>query len=258
MNMRFEDVGVVITGGGGGVGAALARALSAEGARVVVADLNEHDAHAVAAQVNGTPIVCDVASADGVRRLIAEARSVLGEIDLYCANAGIPGSGGPDADEEEWARSWEVHVMAHVRAARELLPCWLERGRGHFVATVSAAGLLTNLGAAPYSVSKHGSLAFAEWLSATYRHRGVVVQAICPEGVRTRMLDQAGHGGKVLRGTLVIDPEQLAATALDGFRTGQFLILPHPEVGAYYVARATDPDRWLEGMNKLQRRIELS
>lgn len=256
MTVDLDGAGVVITGGGGGIGAALARRFTAEGARIVVADLDADAARAVAAEVNGAAVVVDVATEDGVRRLVDTARAELGEIDLFCANAGVAPQGGPEAPDEAWATAWDVNVMAHVRAARALLPGWLERGRGHFLATVSAAGLLTNLGAAPYSVTKHAALSFAEWLSATYRHRGITVQALCPQGVRTRMLAQAGPAGDILLGASAIEPEQVADACLEGLRDGRFLILPHPQVAGYYALRATETDRWLGGMNKLQRSVE--
>ena len=249
--------GVVITGAGGGIGAALARRFAAEGARVVVNDLDGAAAHAVAAEVGGTAVAGDAAGQQGVEHLVAEARRVLGGIDLYCANAGIGASGADERTaEQDWARSWDVNVMAHVRAAQALLPEWLERGSGHFLSTVSAAGLLTMLGSAPYSATKHAALAYAEWLSATYRHRGVTVQALCPQGVRTRMLQDSGTAGEVMLAGTAIEPEQVADTVVQALRDGRFLILPHPEVAGYYAARAAEPDRWLRGMNKLQRRIE--
>jgi NAD(P)-dependent dehydrogenase (short-subunit alcohol dehydrogenase family) len=222
----------------------------------VVADLDAEVAHTVAEEIDGTAVGGDAAGEDGVRRLVAESHDRLGEIDLFCANAGVAEHGGPEAPEQAWARSWEVNVMAHVRAARELLPGWLERGRGHFLATVSAAGLLTNLGSAPYSVSKHASLGFAEWLAATYRHRGITVQAVCPQGVRTPMLAGAGPGGQLIMGASAIEPEQVAETCREALADGRFLILPHPEVAGYYATRATETDRWLHGMNKLQRKVE--
>ncbi|WP_277068546.1 SDR family oxidoreductase [Saccharomonospora viridis] len=252
----LAGAGVVVTGGGKGIGAALAARFAAEGARVVVADLDGDAASAVAERVGGTAVAGDAASAEGVRALVGAARDALGEIDLFCANAGIAVPGGPDASEEVWSRVWEVNVMAHVRAARELLPRWLERGRGHFLATVSAAGLLTNLGSAPYSVTKHAALGFAEWLSVTYRHRGIRVQAICPQGVRTDMLANSGSVGAALLGPGAIEPEQVADVTMEGLRDGRFLILPHPEVAEYYANRATRTERWLAGMNKLQRKLE--
>ncbi|SFQ49250.1 Short-chain dehydrogenase [Amycolatopsis arida] len=248
--------GVVVTGGAGGIGAALARRFAAEGARVLVADLDGDAARAVADEVGGTAVATDAATEDGVARLVAAARDALGAIDVFCANAGVAPTGGPDAAEADWALAWEVNVMAHVRAARALLPDWLARGRGHFVATVSAAGLLTSLGSAPYSVTKHGALAFAEWLSATYRHRGITVQAVCPQGVRTRMLAETGPAGQLILGPSAIAPEQVVDSLFAAMADGRFLVLPHQEVAGYYATRATEPDRWIAGMNKLQRKIE--
>ncbi|RSM41068.1 SDR family NAD(P)-dependent oxidoreductase [Amycolatopsis balhimycina DSM 5908] len=248
--------GVVVTGGGGGIGAALARRFAADGAQVVVADLDGDKAAEVAKEVGGTAFAGDVASPEGVARLVESARGTLGEIDVFCANAGIAPFGGAESGEEMWARTWEVNVMSHVRAANLLLPAWLERGKGHFVATVSAAGLLTSLGSAPYSVTKHGALAFAEWLSATYRHRGITVQAICPQGVRTAMLESTGTAGQLLMGASAIEPEQVADALFAAIEEKRFLVLPHPEVAGYYAVRATDTDRWLGGMNKLQRKVE--
>jgi NAD(P)-dependent dehydrogenase (short-subunit alcohol dehydrogenase family) len=248
--------GVVVTGAGRGIGAALARAFTAAGARVVVNDVDPQAARAVAEELGCFAVLADAATEQGVALLIGSARELLGEIDVYCANAGVGPAGTEQAAEELWAQAWDVNVMAHVRAAKELLPGWLERGGGTFVATVSAAGLLTMLGSAPYAVSKHAALAFAEWLSATYRHRGIRVHALCPQGVRTRMLDESGAAGEALLAAGAIEPEQAAAAVLDALAGDRFLILPHPEVAGYYAARASDPDRWLAGMNKLQRGIE--
>ncbi|PRX45984.1 short-subunit dehydrogenase [Prauserella shujinwangii] len=256
MSVRLSGAGVVITGGGAGIGAAMARRFAAEGARVVVADLDGEAAGAVAEEIGGVAVAGDAAGEEGVRGLVATAKETLGAIDLFCANAGVAPLGGPEVPEDAWAQAWDVNVMAHVRAARELLPDWLDRGRGHFLATVSAAGLLTSLGSAPYSVTKHGALAFAEWLAASYRHRGITVQAVCPQGVRTRMLADSGPGGELLMGRSAIEPEQVADTVLEAFGDGRFLVLPHPEVAEYYAARATQNERWLGGMNKLQRKIE--
>ena len=245
---------MVVTGAGSGIGAALAGRFAAEGARVVVNDIDAGAASAVAERIGGTAVAGDAASEPA--GLISRAREILGEIDLYCANAGVARGGGAEAPEPDWERSWQVNVMAHVRAGRELLGPWLARGRGHLIATVSAAGLLTMVGSAPYSVSKHAALAFAEWMSLTYRHRGVTVQAICPQGVRTPMLDAAGEAGRRILEGSAIEPEQVAAAVIEAMADGRFLILPHPEVAGYYARRAAEPDRWLRGMNKLQRAVE--
>jgi len=246
-----RDRAVVVTGGGGGIGAALARKFAAEGARVAVNDLDKSKAEAVAAEIGGVAVPGDASG------IVAAAREALGgSIDIFCANAGIAPHGGPEADEQIWADAWDVNVMAHVRAARELLPEWLERGSGRFVATVSAAGLLTMVGSAPYSVTKHGALAFAEWLSATYRHRGIGVHAVCPQGVRTDMLAGTGTAGDLVLRPTAIEPEQVADAVFEAMAAERFLVLPHPEVADYYTARAGDTDRWLAGMNKMQQHLE--
>jgi NAD(P)-dependent dehydrogenase (short-subunit alcohol dehydrogenase family) len=248
--------GVVVTGGGSGIGAALARRFAAEGARVVINDLDAGAAAAVAGSCGAVPLPGDAASEEGVAALIAAARAELGEIDLFCANAGIVRGGGPETADADWDASWQVNVMAHVRAARLLLGPWLERGSGHLICTVSAAGLLTMPGTAPYSVTKHAALAFAEWLAITYAHRGLTVQAICPLGVRTAMLDGSDRLAEKLLGDDAIQPEAVADAVIEGIADGRFLILPHPEVAGMYAGRATETDRWLRGMSKLQQRLE--
>jgi NAD(P)-dependent dehydrogenase (short-subunit alcohol dehydrogenase family) len=210
----------------------------------------------VAASCGGTPVAGDAASEDGVAALVSAARSELGEIDLFCANAGIARAGGPDAPEADWEASWQVNVMSHVRAARLLLGPWLERGSGHLICTVSAAGLLTVPGSAPYAVTKHGALAFAEWLAVTYAHRGLTVQAICPLGVRTPMLDGVDARTEALLGESAIQPEAVADAVMHAVADGRFLILPHPEVAGMYAGRAAETDRWLRGMSKVQQRLE--
>ncbi|PPS76334.1 MULTISPECIES: SDR family oxidoreductase [Streptomyces] len=250
----FQDAGVVVTGAGGGIGAALARRFASQGARVVVNDLDAERAKRVADEVGGIAVPGDASA------IARDARDALGgTVDVYCANAGVAFEGGAadgPLDETAWAASWDVNVMAHVRAAHALLPGWLERGSGRFVSTVSAAGLLTMIGAAPYAVTKHGALAFAEWLSLTYRHRGVKVHAICPQGVRTDMLAATGSAGDLVLQPTAIEPDTVADALLKGIEEDRFLILPHPEVAAYHQARAGDPDRWLSGMNRIQQQWE--
>ena len=253
--MELDGAGVVVTGGGSGIGAALVRSFAAAGARVVVNDLDAVKAEVVALETGGYPVPGDASSAEGVRILIKEARAQLGEIDLFCANAGVGGAPTLDA-EDGWELAWNVNVMAHVRAARELLPHWLERGRGHFLATVSAAGLLTMLGAPAYSVTKHGALAFAEWLSATYGERGITVQALCPMGVRTPMLEASGQAGELLLAPSAISVEEVAQTVLAGLDDDRFLILPHAEAADHYAKRAAYPDHWLAAMRKAQGELD--
>lgn len=253
--------GVVVTGGGSGIGAALCRRFAAEGARVVVNDINGAAAMAVAESCRGsagqaTAAAADAASEEGIAELIATACSLLGEIDVFCANAGLARGGGPEAAEADWDASWQVNVMAQVRAARLLLGPWLERGSGHLICTVSAAGLLTMPGSAPYAVTKHAALAFAEWMAITYAHRGLTVQAVCPQGVRTPMLEGSDEAAKLLLEDSAIPPEAVAAAVIEGMADGRFLILPHPEVADWYAGRATETDRWLRGMSRLQQRLD--
>jgi NAD(P)-dependent dehydrogenase (short-subunit alcohol dehydrogenase family) len=250
----LEGTGVVVTGAAGGIGAALARRFAAEGARVVVNDLDPERTRAVADEIGALAVPGDAST------VVDEARAALAgagaAVDIWCANAGLGSPGDAFADEEVWAAAWDVNVMAHVRAARALLPGWLERGSGRFVSTVSAAGLLTMIGAAPYSVSKHGAYAFAEWLSLTYRHRGLKVHAICPQGVRTDMLTAAGSAGELVLAPTAVAPTAVADALFDAMAADRFLVLPHPEVAGYYEARATDPERWIGGMNRIQRTWE--
>ena len=254
--MELSDAVVVVTGAGNGIGAAMSRKFAQRGAKVVVNDLDADAVREVAEEIGGLAVPGDAAGEDGVRQLVDAAIERHGRIDMFCANAGVAHNGGPEAPEELWAKSWEINVMAHVRAARAVLPHWLEQGHGHFLATVSAAGLLTMLGAAPYSVTKHGALAFAEWMSVTYGDRGVNVQALCPQGVRTNMLGSSGPDGEALLGPEAIEPEQVADEVLEALADERFLILPHHEVAGYYAGRAADPMRWQAGMRKLQRGLD--
>jgi NAD(P)-dependent dehydrogenase (short-subunit alcohol dehydrogenase family) len=261
MSGQLHGQGVVVTGAGRGIGRALATRMAGEGARVVVNDLDADNARAVAAAIGGTPVPGDASSADGVQSLVDEATEVLGRVDVYFANAGIDGATGTDSlqtSEDAWARILDVNVMAHVRAARLLVPRWLETGGGRFVVTASAAGLLTMIGSAPYSVTKHAAVGFAEWLSVTYGHRGVTVQAICPQGVRTQMLDDAGPLQELLSRDSALEPEQVADAFVASLADDRFLVLPHPEVAGYYAARAADTDHWLAGMRRLQRKLDES
>ncbi|UQE73299.1 SDR family oxidoreductase [Gordonia sp. PP30] len=257
----FDPAGacVVVTGAAGGIGAALATGLAARGGWVVVADLDAAGADRTVEAITaagGTALAVagDAASEEGVAALIATARQAYGPIAAWFGNAGIDGGHGLESSDADWARTVDVNVMAHVRAARHLIPEWIEAGGGRFVVTASAAGLLTMLGAPAYSVTKHGAVAFAEWLSATYRHRGVVVQALCPQWVQTGMIDEVPAA--LLGVGEVLSPESVADTVVEALGDDRFLILPHPEVAGYYGARASSTDRWLAGMNQLQQVIE--
>ena len=266
-HVKLEGKGAVVTGAGGGIGKALAARLVAEGASVVVNDLNAELVEATAAEIGAYAVAGDCSSADGVGHLIeaatAHLESLGASLDIYCANAGIDRT-QPDslqASDEDWSAMIETNVMSHVRAARLLAPIWVERAAagaegGRFVVTASAAGLLTMIGAAPYSVTKHAAVGFAEWLSMTYGDRGVAVQAICPQGVQTAMLEQAGPLKDLLSHDEALTPEQVAEAWVDSLDDGQFLVLPHPEVAGYYAARAADTDRWLGGMRRLQSKVD--
>ena len=242
----------MVTGAGHGIGAAIAARLAADGARVVVNDLDVQAAAAVAESIGAHAVPGDAASEDGVHALVAAARDHLGAIDVYVANAGTDIGRGLDSAEAAWRSALEVNVMAHVRAARELFPAWLEAGGGRFVAVASAAGLLTMIGNAPYSVSKHAAVAFAEWLAVTYGDHGVTVQVVCPLGVHTRMLEESGpaHG---LLSPDALPPEAVAGEVAAALRDDRFLVLPQRQVADFYAVRATQTQHWLAGMRKLQK-----
>ena len=246
----------VVTGAARGIGRAIATRLAREGWSVVVADLDATELADVAAELGALAVPGDTSTDAGVRGLIETAYAQLGHVDAFFANAGIGTLAGLDASDEQWQRVLDTNVMAHVRAARHLVPHWLDIGGGRFVVTASAAGLLTMLGDAPYSVSKHGAVAFAEWLSATYRHRGIVVQAICPQGVQTRMLDGSGPLKDLLTLDATLTADEVAEAAWQALATDDFYVLPHPEVRDYYAQRAAHPDAWLAGMNRLQQKLD--
>ncbi|WP_445343947.1 SDR family oxidoreductase [Catenuloplanes atrovinosus] len=254
--MDLDGAVVVITGGGSGIGAAMARRFASGGATVVVNDVDPVAAHHVAHEVGGRAFSGDAADPDFVERLVSFAWGSLGRLDLFCANAGVATGGTEAAPAADWDLAWRVNVLAHVHAARAALPRWLERGSGRFLVTASAAGLLTMLGAAPYSVTKHAAVGFAEWLRATYAHRGIVVQALCPQGVRTPMLSGTGPVGTLLLGRDAIGADEVAERVAEALAGDRFLILPHPEVAEFYARRAADPDGWLGAMNRLQRKAE--
>lgn len=248
--------GVVVTGAGRGIGRALARLFAEHGARVAVNDLDADAAGSVAREIGGHAVPGDAASEAGVEALVGAAREALGEIDVFCANAGISGAGDVTTGEDRWARMLDVNVMAHVRAARLLVPGWVERGEGRFVVTASAAGVLTSLGSVQYAVTKHAAVAFAEWLAVTYGDRGLAVHCICPQGVNTRMLANAGSRREILTRDTALEPEQVADALWAAMDAGEFLVLPHPQVRDYTIRRATEHGRWLSGMRKLQRHVD--
>lgn len=254
--MEISGSVVVVTGGAGGIGAALARRFAAEGARlVVVADLDRAGAASVAREIGGESVELDVTDRDANHRLVASLEDRLGGVDLFCANAGIASAQGIDMSDELWDRTWRVNTMSHVYAARAVLPGMLARGGGYFLATVSAAGLLTNIGAAAYSVTKHAALAHAEWLAVTYGDQGLKVSALCPQFVDTNMISSFSTldmDDSFIR-SVAISADEVANATVEGIRAERFLILPHPEVAGFFQAKANDYDRWLAGMRRLQR-----
>ena len=249
--MDLRDRVAVVTGAGGGIGSALVTALADAGARVVAVDLD-------VPTVEGAAMarVLDVTDADATAALLAEVAGVLGPVDLYLANAGVALGADPmDTPGDVWDTTLDVNVRAHITAAKLLLPGWLERGEGYFVATASAAGLLTQIGSAPYAVSKHAAVAFAEWLSVTYGARGVRVSTLCPMGVATPMLEGAMSSlatDTVRAAGEVLTPAAVAAAVVEGIGREEFLILPHPEVLTFFRRKGEDYERWLAGMRRLQ------
>lgn len=251
--MKVAGKVIVVTGGGNGIGRSLAKRFSAERPRgIVVADIDSKGASEVAAEVGGIAVTVDVAQEHDIQRLVEIATEAYGTIDLFCSNAGIVIEGGIEAEAYEWQRIWEVNVMAHVWTARAVIPAMLSRGGGYLLQTVSAAGLLTAIESAPYSVTKHAALGFAEWLSIAYGQAGLKVSCICPQGVRTKMLlgDRGDRDSYLLTGA--IEPEVVAEAAVRGLDDERFLILPHPEVAEYFRRKAADYDRWLRGMRRLR------
>lgn len=267
MSMDIKDSVAIVTGAGGGIGAALCRRLVEGGAKVVATDLDEGrlkaEVDAIASDHPGTieALAGDCSDGDHIRATIDLAESSFGPVDLYVANAGVGLGDGLAATPRDWQVSIDVNLMAHVRAAELLVPGWLERGRGHFLSTASAAGLLTQIGSATYSVTKHAAVAFAEWLSVTYGDRGIGVSCLCPMGVNTAMLNGgadsdsaiARQGAKaVTQAGLVLEPLEVADLVVASLGTDEFLILPHPDVLEFWRRKSSDYDRWLRGMRRYQ------
>jgi NAD(P)-dependent dehydrogenase (short-subunit alcohol dehydrogenase family) len=251
--MKVRDKIVIVTGGANGIGRALCRRFAAEGAKaVVVADIEHEAARKVAAEIGGWDINANVASESAVQALVDDVLKRYGQIDLFCSNAGVGVEGDCGAPDRDWLRSWEVNVMGHVYAARAVLPGMLARHEGYLLNTVSAAGLLTMLGSAPYTVSKHAALSLAEWLSITYGDQGIKVSTLCPMGVKTGMLERAEFGGGEFLRDDALHPDEVAEAVIQGLHAEQFLIAPHPKVLEYVRRKADDYDRWLAGMRRLQ------
>lgn len=261
LGMQIQGKVVIVTGGSNGIGRALCHKFAAEGAKaVVIADIDREAGLKVANEIKDTPggfAHCNVAREKDIKNLVDSITDAMGRVDIFCSNAGIGTAGGEEAPDKDWQRSWEVNLMAHVYAARAVLPQMLERKEGYLVQTVSAAGLLTQIGSAPYSVTKHAALSFAEWLAITYGDRGIRVSALCPMGVRTQMLAKAEFAGGAFLLETAIEPEQVAAETIKVIAEERFLILPHPEVARFFQQKASDYDRWLRGMRRLQANTQM-
>jgi NAD(P)-dependent dehydrogenase (short-subunit alcohol dehydrogenase family) len=256
--MRVAGKVVVVTGAGNGIGAALAHRFAGEGASAVIAaDIDLEAATGVAEAIDGHAFRVDVADEESHRQLIQEVESNFGPIELFCANAGVAFEGDEQSPDSDWDHMLGINFWAHIYAARQLIPLWLGRGRGYLLVTASAAGLLSNIGAVQYTVTKHAAVALAEWIAITYGDRGVKVSCLCPQGVRTRMLDQAGAVAELLAAG-ALTAEQVATAVVDGLDAERFLILPHPEVAEFIVRKASDRDGWIAAMQRLQARLGLS
>lgn len=253
--MEVSGKNIVVTGGANGIGRALCERFAKEGAaHITVVDLDEANAAKVAERIGGKSVRVDVASRSEIEELVRRVESQAGPIDLFVSNAGIAIAGGAEVEVDAWNRIWDINVMAHVNAAHALLPGMLERGRGYLLNTCSAAGLLSQIGSAPYAVTKHAAVAFAEWLSITYGNRGVKVSVLCPQAVRTNMTAGSQNGG-VAGVDGMMEPEELAEVTITGLREERFLILPHEIVRTYYKRKGEDIDRWLAGMRRLADRF---
>ena len=249
--MSAHDKVALVTGAGSGIGRALARRFVAEGARgVLCADLQGDAVRAVADEIGGIGVACDVADESQIRELVRRAEADLGPVDVFCSNAGIAQLGDEHASDADWQRNWDIHVMAHVYAARAVIPGMVERGSGYLVNTASAAGLLTHVNSATYSVTKHGAVAFAEYLAIAHGAEGIRVSVLCPQAVRTAMTMGREQGVASVDG--MIEPEQLAGCVIETMDKEEFLILPHPQVVEYMRRKTADYDRWLRGMRRLR------
>lgn len=252
--MKLNDKIIVVTGAASGIGRAMAQRFHAEGARLIVcADRDEAGAKATAAGINGVAIKVDVSREADIQRLIVTVERDHGPIDLFCSNAGIGVGGGAETPNEDWQRIWDINVMAHVWAARHLVPLMAARGGGYLLNTASAAGLLSQIGSAPYAVTKHAAVGLAEWLAITHGDQGIKVSVLCPQAVRTAMT--AGNPDGVASIDGMMEPEYLAEVVVKSIEAEEFLILPHPEVLDYMRHKTADYGRWIGGMRKLNRRF---
>ena len=252
--MKVKDKIVVVTGAASGIGRALAIAFAESGAKkVICADLNLQGAEEVSKLINGISVSVDVSAEPDIKNLVAQVEKQAGPIDIFCSNAGILTLGGVEVPNEDWQKIWDVNVMAHVWAARHVVPGMIERGGGYLLNTASAAGLLNQVGAAPYGVTKHAAVGLAEWLALTYGDDGIGVSVLCPQAVRSEMT--RGHEESVAALDGLLEPDVVARDCLEAIEDERFLVLPHPQVLDYMRAKTSDYDRWIGGMRKLNRRF---
>lgn len=252
--MEVENKRVIITGSANGIGSSLSRAFKERNVEsMILVDLDELNNTKLSNEVGGIPYKADVGSEDDIIKLVEFAKQEMGGIDIFCSNAGISGAGGLlNTSNEDWSNIWNVNVMSHIHAAKHTLPIMLEQGSGYFMNTASAAGLLTQLGAAGYSVTKSAAVSFAEWLKITYGERGIGVSCLCPQGVRTPMVEDAPEiVGSLVSIDGLLEPDVVANEVIECIEKDQFLITPHPEVLEYMKIKASDPDRWINGMQSL-------
>ena len=256
--MEVENKRVIITGSANGIGSSLSRVFKERNVEsMILVDLDESNNTKLSNELGGIPYKANVGNEDDIIKLVEFAKQEMGGIDIFCSNAGISGAGGLlNTSNEDWSNIWNVNVMSHIHAAIHSLPIMLEQGSGYFMNTASAAGLLTQLGAAGYSVTKSAAVSFAEWLKITYGERGIGVSCLCPQGVRTPMVEDAPEiVGSLVSIDGLLEPDVVANEVIECIEKEQFLITPHPEVLEYMKIKASDPDRWINGMQSLTKQL---
>ncbi|WP_170606951.1 SDR family oxidoreductase [Ruegeria arenilitoris] len=251
--MKLSGKTVVVTGAASGIGKSLAQRFSSDGAKVVCADIDEPGAHSLASEIGGHAFFCDVSNESSISDLIEATEDQVGTIDLFCGNAGVLTLGGVDVPDDEWDRIWKINVMSHVWTARHLIPRMTARGSGYILITASAAGLLNQPGAAPYAVTKHAAIGFAEWVALTYRDQGIRVSVLCPQAVRTDMI--RGHEDSVAAIDGILEPQEVASACVEAITEERFLVLPHEQVMDYFQFKAVNYDRWIDGMSKINQKF---
>ena len=254
--MQIKDKVIIVTGGAGGIGREMCIRFAMEGAKgICVADIDHEGAEKVAGRIHGLAVACDVRKEADIIDSVKQTEKAFGPVDLFCSNAGIAIAGGVDVSDDQWQRIWEINVRAHIYAARAVIPGMIKRGGGYLLNTASAAGLLSQIGSTPYSVTKHAAVGLAENLAITYGDQGIKVSVLCPQAVNTPMAD--GPEGRVAGVDGMMEPEEVAIAVVQALEEEKFLILPHPEVQTYMERKVSDYDRWLKGMRKLQNKFSV-